>query len=203
MDTKTAQATRDHTPATEPRPERRPGYRDEPPQPGPWAKALILAVEIPLTLMLVPVYWMLNSEGLRSILPSTGRKLSKIPFPGLSLLGDYEWSYRLDLAHIMVIGLFFATLVLTRKMVWGLLTGDTYKPRWLKVPSEQYVQVSIWSGALILAIDALLFYFGAFAQGGPFGQSMLSVSAVLAVSAYAGWVFFVAAIPVWLYVSLS
>lgn len=173
------------------------------PRPNVFFRGLIIAVEIPLTLMLIPVYWSLNSEGLRAILPSMAKKLSKLPIPGLSILGDYEWSYKLDLAHLAVIGLFCATLVMTRKMCWALLTQDTYKPAWLKVSSESYVNVSIWSGAVILVVDSLLFYFGAFAQGGPFGENMISVAAILAVTAYAGWVFFVAAVPVWMYLSLS
>jgi len=129
------------------------------------------------------IYVSVISEGLRTLIPSMGQKLWKIP--GLGALKDYEGTYKLDLAPFMAVFIFIAVTYLWDEILelW-LLRHPTDGP-WKPDNQEMFV---VGLGAVILGADIVLFYCGLTQMG--WGGNSLSFSALVGTAAYVGILLF-------------
>lgn len=145
---------------------------------------LLWLLKLGLLILLFLAYWIVNSEGLRIVAPFFGKKLYKVPVPGFSLLEDYEWSHRLDAAHVMAVLFFVLTMVLTVLFVRCVVFGQPPSVR-VAEGSEEFCQLFLLGLAVsILFIDTALFYFGAASlSGGIFGGGF-SVTALFLALGY-------------------
>lgn len=127
------------------------------------------------------VYFAVIAEGLRVVMPALGMKLYKIP--GLSVLQDFEGTFRLDLAHCLSIFLLIAVWMLWTKILemWLECDESFQNSTW---NATNHRRLIIVLGSVILFSDAFLFYVAVVELG--WTGSSLSFTALVVTSAYLG-----------------
>lgn len=161
-------------------------------------------VKLAMLACLFLVYWVVDSAGVRAIAPDAATKLYKVPIPGFSLLEDYEWTFRLDVAHLLVIVLFAASLFACGVVVRLQLLGDIGRPVWLECDEQLYRQLVLGFAGFALLLDCVVFYCGASAQGGFLGGDyIVSLPTLFLTLAYAVALLGVAAIALWIDMACS
>lgn len=137
------------------------------------------------------IYLSVISDGLRYLVPPLAQRLYKLP--GLSVLQDYEETYRLDLAPFFAFFLLIAVWYLWEKLLqlwlgWDeALDGSEWN-------LEAYRRLISTLGVAIVGADACLFYV-AMTQVGWRGMHF-SFSALVATAAYVGVLIFVSLVTV-------
>jgi hypothetical protein len=128
--------------------------------------------------LLAPVYVAIISEGFRLLIPAAGLKLSKIPF--LSFFDDFDATHRLDVAHLMSLGLlgfvWFSWELLLVIWLGGEFDSFGFDP-------ERYKKIVTVLGSTLVGSDACFFYL-AVTNSSWGDSSIFSFSALLATAAY-------------------
>lgn len=136
-------------------------------------------------LIIFPIYFMLISEGSRSLIPALGQKLSKIPFVGF--LDNFEATYRLHLGNLFASVLLIAVLILWEQIILILLGSDIDSHGF---DPEMFKRVVLTLGITILTCDLVLFYL-AIARSS-WGRSSFSFTSIIATVCYLGFLIFTA-----------
>ncbi len=134
------------------------------------------------------VYVSIIREGLVSLIPALGQRVSKIPM--LSFFADYENLFRLDLGFFFAIFLMIAVFYLWSKIIYSSFY-ETLRNKPLDMKSLEDRRETLVRGlaAMILVADGCLFYF-AMTQSS-WGGSNFSFAALIATFAYLGVLIFV------------
>lgn len=139
------------------------------------------------------IYVAVISEGLRFLVPALGQKLWKLPIPGFSLLRDYEWSHRLDLAYFLALFLLVAVCVLW-ELALALYLGFELPFERAVAKPDNYRRLVVILAVAVLGGDACLFYC-AMTQLAWSGNSF-SIPALLATVCYLAVIVFVSFLTV-------
>lgn len=148
-----------------------------------WARAKFTLWEVIMKGGLGVIYVSVISDGLRIVLPAFGQKLHKLP--GLTFLKDYEATYRLDVAPFFAVFLLTAVWYLMERVLRLWLQARDDDQVWESKPHAQLVTIL---AAIILGVDACLFYFAMTRMG--WGNAF-SFTAILATLAYMAVLIFV------------
>ncbi len=134
------------------------------------------------------VYISIIREGLVSLIPALGQRVSKIPM--LSFFDQYDNLFRLDLGFFFAIFLMIAVFYLWAKIIYSTFY-ENLRTRPLDMKSLEDRRETLVRGlaAMILIADGCLFYF-AMTQS-TWGGSNFSFAALIATFAYLGVLIFV------------
>jgi hypothetical protein len=141
-------------------------------------------VRIIFALFLLVLYLNISAEGLRAIFDLAATPLHKTGMWPLTILGNYAETRKLDLAHLLSLGLMTTTWV-----SWELLTGYYMDDQ----PLSNAQRVNWAGGTVVLIGDAILFWFGvqqsAFFGGvSLFAATLLTALYVTMLVLVANWV---------------
>lgn len=135
-------------------------------------------------LILGPIYIAIISEGLRTLIPALGQRISRIPF--LDFFDDFDATHRLDLAHLMSLVLLIAVWWLWDRLLTIWLGGDFDAQGF---NAELFKKIIYILGTTIVGTDACLFFLSV--TQSTWGGSSFSFSAILATACYLAILIFV------------
>ena len=137
----------------------------------------IVITKVPLFL----VYLDLLSQGIIRKFPEMGRKLSKLT--GMGFLDDYEFTYRLTQANFFALIPLLATMFFWHALLLRFVAPDRFQHIFRHLRIEAVDRVVLVLGVIIISLDSALFAV-AFSLSS-WGQSQISVTAMLAAILYA------------------
>lgn len=138
-------------------------------------------------------YLTLNTEGLRAISSAAARRLATTPF--LAILDDFEGFAELQVAHILVVLLFAASLWAAQHLIYVLMTDRVPRPLGFTLNPAVYREVVVVLGLLAILTDGVTFYCGMFGQGASLladDETAASIGAVFVTGGYVLVLLFVA-----------
>jgi hypothetical protein len=125
------------------------------------------------------IYWTINSIGLRLTIPALAFKVSKVP--GFSALRHYHGWRDLDLAHVAALGLLALVWVFTLLMFHVFMYGGFRRNN----ANESFVHGFVLTiGAVLVIVDAVMFYNGIGEQGSFFSNDGVSSMQIVLTIAY-------------------
>jgi hypothetical protein len=105
------------------------------------------------------IYWVVNSQGIRTQMPIFALRLYKVPLPGLGLLQYFEALCQLDLANIFAMFLLFGVWYLSVAVLRALLYDWTPGSKALANP-RLYRRLIFVLAPIVIGGDMLVFYGG-------------------------------------------
>jgi len=138
--------------------------------------------------VLLLIYGIVNSQGMRMSIAILGMKLYKVPLPGFSYLERLKNVRDLDLAHVFAIFMLIAVWILSTALVENLLFGVRSDSR---LNMRIHTRFLYCLSAVVLIADICMFYRGIADQGGLLDEAG-GVTPIIATLGYSGLLAFVA-----------
>jgi hypothetical protein len=138
--------------------------------------------------VLLLIYGIVNSQGMRVSIVTLGMKLYRVPLPGFSYLERLKNLRDLDLAHVFSVFMLVAVWILTTALVEHLLFGVRSDSR---LNTRLHTRFLYCLSATVLICDVAMFYRGIADQGGLLDEAG-GVTPIIATVGYSGLLAFVA-----------
>jgi hypothetical protein len=144
--------------------------------------------------MLLLIYGIVNSQGMRMAIAILGMKLYRVPLPGFSYMERVKNLRELDLAHVFAFFMLIAVWILSTALVEIMLFGARSNER---LKTRTHIRFLYCLSAVVLICDVAMFYRGIIDQGGLLDANS-SVTGIIATIGYSGLLAFVAYVHVML-----
>jgi hypothetical protein len=142
----------------------------------------LFAYKLVVVPVLMLVYGIVVSQGLRMTIPILATKLYRIPLPGFSRLEHFKNLRDLDMAHLLAMFMLAFVWLLLSHLLEIYFFGP---PTNVRLDPSKYVRFISRLAAILLITDVAMFYRGISEQGGLLdsGGSVTPIIATIAYSA--------------------
>ncbi len=165
-----------------------------------WATAKSWTWSLVTKFPLSVAYFAFVSQGLRSILPDLGVKLSKLP--GLVFLADYRLTYRLDIANLLTVIPLIAVWILWHLGLEIYLAPASFERRFSRWDIDRCKSLILTMGVIVIVADACLFY-KSFISATWGSSQAISIAALLVTTTYVVLLAFVTFVSLYLRQQIS
>jgi hypothetical protein len=138
--------------------------------------------------VLMLIYGIVNSQGMRLSIAILGMRLYRVPLPGFSYLERLKNLRDLDIAHVlaffMMVSVWFLSTALVDVMLFGVRSHE-------RLNARTHLRFMYCLSAVVLICDVAMFYRGIIDQGGLLDDNA-GITGVIATIGYSGLLAFVA-----------